>query len=132
MRAHQCWQAPGSVAAAGHWRASCGPGPDCPVRASTLPVPRSVSNGGNRLATILMYLSTPEEGGETGQQAVQLRRKLHATQTWETLPAVPCRAVGVSVQLQGGTLALQSASAACSWSAQTICPCLLLPTASHC
>lgn len=25
----------------------------------------SVSNGGNRLATILMYLSTPEEGGET-------------------------------------------------------------------
>jgi hypothetical protein len=26
----------------------------------------SVSNGGNRLATILMYLAEPEEGGETG------------------------------------------------------------------
>lgn len=58
-------------------RACCGARPSLKQAGvqRSLP-PCSVSNGGNRLATILMYLSTPEEGGETGQQPLQLRRQL--------------------------------------------------------
>jgi hypothetical protein len=32
----------------------------------------SVSNGGNRLATILIYLAEPEFGGETGKRLLLL------------------------------------------------------------